>query len=48
MTDEPDPLERLKRKLSPEDAKTLEEVTSRIRSGDPDTVAAVGRECARS
>jgi Plasmid pRiA4b ORF-3-like protein len=44
MTDEPDPLERWKRKLSPEDAKTFETITSRIRSGDPDTVAAVGRE----
>jgi hypothetical protein len=44
MTDAEDPLERLKRELTAEDAKTFEEVTARIRSGDPDIIAAMGHE----
>lgn len=44
MSDPEDPLERLKRELSAEDAKTFEETSARIRSGDPHTTAAMGRE----
>lgn len=44
MTDDRDPMERWKSKLSPDDAKKFEEITSRIRSGDRDTIAAVGKE----
>ena len=44
MTDAEDPLKRLKRELSAEDAKTFEEITARIRSGDPDVIAAVKRD----